>query len=200
MAKRKRRSKKRSSNSELPGWMWMLFGLSIGLAVAFAVFINGRTPGPTVATAPPPAPTTAPAPVAAQPAAESNLDDNGEAAADDEDEDESRFDFYKMLPNFEIIIADQEPDVERDTAPQAVVEPGEYVLQAGSFSRAEDADRRRAQLALQGIESTIQRVSIDGRTYHRVRIGPTRDLDALNQQRARLREANIDVLRIRLGN
>ena len=200
MAKRKRRSTKRSSNSELPGWIWMLFGLSIGLAVAFAVFINGRTPAPTIAAAPPPAPapSTVSAPAAAQPAADSNLDNNGEAAA--EGEDESRFDFYKMLPNFEIIIADQEPDVERDTAPQAIVEPGEYVLQAGSFSRAEDADRRRAQLALQGIESTIQRVSIDGRTYHRVRIGPTRDLDALNQQRARLREANIDVLRIRLGN
>ncbi len=197
MARRKRRSKKQSSKNELPGWIWMLFGLSIGLAVAFAVFIKGRTPAaPTVAAASPPAP--APAPVAAPPTGGSNLDNNGETVA--ETDDESRFDFYKMLPNFEIIIADQEPDVERDTAPQAIVEPGEYVLQAGSFTRPEDADRRRAELALQGIESTIQRVSIDDRTYHRVRIGPTRDLDALNQQRARLREANIDVLRIRLGN
>ncbi len=174
----------------------MLFGLSIGLAVAFAVFINGRAPAPTVASAP--VATPASAAVAAQPAAGSNLDDNGETAA--EADDESRFDFYKMLPTFEVIIADEEPDVERDIAPQAVVEPGEYVLQAGSFSRYEDADSRRAELALQGIESTIQRVSIDDRTYHRVRIGPTRDLDTLNQQRARLREANIDVLRIRLGN
>ncbi len=194
MAKRKRRSKKRSSKNELPGWMWMLFGLSIGLAVAFAVFIKGRAPAPTVATAPAPEP----APVSAQQPAGGDLDDNGETPAGTDDE--SRFDFYKMLPNFEIIIADQEPDVERDVAPQAVVEPGEYVLQAGSFTRFEDADRRRAELALQGIESTIQRVSIDDRTYHRVRIGPTRDLDALNQQRARLRDANIDVLRIRLGN
>lgn len=174
----------------------MLFGLSIGLAVAFAVFINGRDTAPTVASE------SAPKPVAAtaRPASsgQSNVDRNGEVPAGDDDE--SRFDFYKMLPNFEIIIADQEPDVERDVAPQAVVEPGEYVLQAGSFTRYEDADRRRAELALQGIESTIQRVAIDDKTYHRVRIGPTRDLDALNQQRARLREANIDVLRIRLGN
>ena len=172
----------------------MLFGLSVGLAVAVAVFIKGRAPESTVAAAPAPEP----APVAAQQLGGSNIDDNGETAAGTDDE--SRFDFYKMLPNFEIIIADQEPDVERDIAPQAVVEPGEYVLQAGSFTRFEDADRRRAELALQGIESTIQRVSIDDRTYHRVRIGPTRDLDALNQQRARLRDANIDVLRIRLGN
>lgn len=193
MARNRRRNRKRK-NSELPGWLYMLFGLSIGLAVAFAVFINGRNPAPAVVESPAPAATT----VAAAPAGNSNIDNNGEVAANADDE--SRFDFYKMLPNFEIIIADEEPDVERDVAPQAIVEPGEYVLQAGSFSRFEDADRRRAQLALQGIESTIQRVSIDDRTYHRVRVGPTRDLDALNQQRARLRDANIDVLRIRLGN
>ena len=87
-----------------------------------------------------------------------------------------------------------------ETSPQAVVEPGVYVLQAGSFSAYEDADRRRATLALQGIESKIQRVTIDDRTYHRVRIGPIDDLDELNLLRSRLREAQIDVLRIRLGD
>ena len=105
-----------------------------------------------------------------------------------------------MLPNFEVVIVEQEPDVKRDVAPQAIVDPGEYVLQAGSFTRFEDAERRRAELGLQGIQSTIQRVSIDTRVYHRVRIGPTRDLDKLNMLRSRLREADIDVLRIRLGD
>lgn len=167
----------------------MLFGLAIGLAVAFAVYVNDRSlPQPVVAAAN----------VASS--VDRNVDDNGEAGAVDAGEPESRFDFYKMLPNFEIVIAEEEPDVARDVAPQAIVEPGEYVLQAGSFSRFEDADRRRAELALQGIESTIQRVSIDDRKYHRVRVGPTRDLDELNLLRARLREANIDVLRIRLGD
>ena len=74
------------------------------------------------------------------------------------------------------------------------------MLQAGSFSAYSDADRRRAQLALQGIESTIQRVTIDDKTYHRVRIGPIDDLDKLNLLRSRLRAAQIDVLRIRLGD
>ena len=35
---------------------------------------------------------------------------------------------------------------------------GAYVLQAGSYKKFEDADRVKAQLALQGIESTVQRV------------------------------------------
>ena len=100
----------------------------------------------------------------------------------------------------EVVVPEEEYDVEADTAPQAVVEPGTYVLQAGSFTAREDAERRRAELGLQGIQSQIQRVTIDDRTYHRVRIGPTSDLEELNMLRSRLRAAQIDVLRIRLGD
>ncbi len=131
----------------------------------------------------------------------SPIDDNNEsAAATSSAARKSRFTFYDMLPNFEVVIPEQEPDVAPDSGPQAVVAPGIYVLQAGSFSAFADADRRRAELALQGIESTIQRVTIDDRTYHRVRIGPIEDLDELNMMRSRLRAAQIDVIRIRLGD
>ena len=164
----------------------MIFGLSIGLAVAFAIYINDRTPGVPVR------------PVAEQP---TNIDDNKESADTKlEEPPEARFDFYNLLPKFEVVIPEQERDVRVETSPQAVLEPGVYVLQAGSFSAYEDADRRRATLALQGIESKIQRVTIDDKTYHRVRIGPIDDLDKLNLLRSRLREAQIDVLRIRLGD
>ena len=192
MAQRKRRRKSRSrTQHEYPGWLWMLFGLSLGLAVAFAVYVKDRGPGVTATAAPQPA------------SMQSALDDNNETSTNQvavEPPAEKRFTFYDMLPNFEVIIPEQEPDVAPDIEPQAVVEPGLYVLQAGSFSAYADADRRRAQLALHGIESQIQRVTIDDRTYHRVRIGPTNDLDELNMLRSRLRAAEIDVLRIRLGD
>jgi cell division protein FtsN len=189
----KRRGKRRRTparKQEYPGWVWMLFGLAIGLSVAFAIYVHDRQPA-------------SPPPVARQPASlESAIDDNGEnpaSAAVPEEPGESRFTFYDMLPNFEVVIPEQEPDVKADTEPRAIVKPGLYILQAGSFTRFEDADRRRAQLALQGIESAIQRVTIDDKTYHRVRIGPMDDLEELNMLRARLRAANIDVIRIRLG-
>jgi len=105
-----------------------------------------------------------------------------------------------MLPNFEVIIPEQEADVKRDAVVEAVQKSGTYVLQAGSFAQLADADRRRAELALLGIESRIQHVSIDERSFHRVRIGPTDDLDKLNRIRNQLRQADIDVLRIRLGD
>ena len=46
------------------------------------------------------------------------------------------------------------------------------MLQAGSYKNFADADRVRAQLALQGIESKVQKVTVDNDTWHRIRIGP----------------------------
>ena len=187
--KRKRRTRKRRQQA-YPGWMWMLFGLGVGLSVALAIFMKDREPLAAVQDA---------APVPASLA--DTIDSNNEPATGlPAEPPEKRFDFYDMLPNFEVIIPEQEPDVSQDKEPKAVERRGNYVLQAGSFTDFADADRRRAQLALQGIESRIQRVSSDDKIYHRVRIGPTRDLDELNALRNRLRESKITVPRIRLGD
>ena len=192
MAKRKRKRKRstKRKQQEYPGWVWMLFGLGIGLSVAFAIYMKDREASGQSR------------PIATAPASmTSAIDEPGETeVAVSEDQPERRFDFYDMLPNFEVIIPEQEPDVRQDTGPEPIEQPGIYVLQAGSFTEFGDADRRRAQLALLGVESRIQRVSIDDKTYHRVRIGPTRDLNHLNMLRARLHQAEIDVLRIRLGD
>jgi len=187
----KRRRTKR--NSGLSPVVAMLFGLAVGLSVAVAVYVKDREPG-AVARNP------APEPASMQGA----LDDNGESAAAEpaaaEKKEEKRFTFYDILPNFEVVTPDDEPVTTADTVPKAIVEPGVYVLQAGSFSTHNDADRRRAELALHGIESHIQRVKVNDRNYHRVYIGPTDDLDELNMLRSRLRVAKIDVFRIRLSD
>jgi len=171
----------------------MLFGLAIGLSVAFAIYMKDREPAVAMRPATP------------EPASMAADDDREESPAMQvapaaEEPAARRFDFYDMLPNFEVVIPEQEADVKQDNASKEVLKPGIYVLQAGSFAEYMDADRRRAQIALQGIESRIQKVSIDEHTYHRVRIGPFEDLDELNRVRSRLSQANIDVLRIRLGD
>ncbi|MDH4124035.1 MAG: SPOR domain-containing protein [Gammaproteobacteria bacterium] len=196
MANRKRRRSARSSRSQqqsYPGWMWMLFGLAIGLSVAFAVHVKDR--GSAVRTATPQAATAKPP-----------IDRNGEQPAAEaqapsaETAKEPRFTFYTLLPDMEVTVPGKLPDSEADKEPQAIVEPGIYVLQAGSFSTFADAERRRAELGMQGISSHIQRVQVNDRNYHRVYIGPTEDLDELNMLRSRLRAAKIDVLRIRLSD
>ena len=188
MASRKRRRSSRTRKQDYPGWLWMLFGLSIGLSVAFAVYVKDRGPSPQ--------------PVAREPASlQDSLDDNGESPVQDTGSPpERRFTFYDVLPNFEVTIPDETPNVAADVVPEAVVEPGLYILQAGSFSTHADADRRRAELALHGIESHIQRVKVNDKNYYRVNVGPTDDLDQLNMLRSRLRTARIDVLRIRLSD
>lgn len=190
MAKRKKRRSTRSKKQqEFPAWAWMLFGLSIGLSVAFAVYV--RDSQPIVATA-------APQPASLQSALDNNSEPESTAVA--AAPKEKRFTFYDLLPNIEVTIPESETEILSDIELKAVVEPGVYVLQAGSFSTDDDADRRRAELALQGIESHIVRVKINDRNYHRVYVGPTEDLDELNLLRSRLRAAKIDVLRIRLSD
>lgn len=168
----------------------MLSGLSIGLIVALIVYVRGdglpapelpdvvRVPqsDPTAAVAPEPAPTPAESAVPA----------------------EATFDFYEMLPRFEVVIPEVEIDARADTTPEAVESPGAYVLQAGSFRQLADADSRQATLALLGIESRIQRVTIDDDVYHRVRVGPMNDLEQLNRARATLRDNRIETLLIRM--
>lgn len=115
-------------------------------------------------------------------------------------EDKPKFDFYQMLPNFEVVIPEQDKEVRRSAEVSSVEKPGTYVLQAGSFRSGADADKLRARLALVGIESSVQTVTIDrDQTWHRVRIGPFNNLEQLNSARRRLAEQDIQALVIRLG-
>ena len=82
-----------------------------------------------------------------------------------------------MLPNFEVVVPEEDRDVRRDTTPAPLDVPGVYVLQAGSYGSFAEADRVKAQLALLGISSQIQKISVDDRQYNRVRIGPIEELE-----------------------
>jgi cell division protein FtsN len=112
-----------------------------------------------------------------------------------------KYDFYQMLPNFEVVVPEKDKDVKRDLPAAAKVErPGVYVLQAGSYRNQADAERVRAQLAMQGISAKVQRVAVDTDVWHRVRVGPISNLDELNKVRRQLQAADVDALVIRIGD
>ena len=49
---------------------------------------------------------------------------------------------------------------------------GQYLIQVGSFADVKEADAQKAKLALLGVESRVEKVTIDNsKTWYRVRIG-----------------------------
>jgi hypothetical protein len=110
---------------------------------------------------------------------------------------DGKYDFYQMLPKFEVVV----PEKERGSrvAPAAQVDrPGIYFLQVGSYRDVDVAERIHAQLGKLGIDATVQRVAVDTDVWHRVRIGPIKDLAQLNRLRQQLHASDLDSLVIRV--
>ena len=118
------------------------------------------------------------------------------------------FEFYTILPEMEVVIPDEE--LLPPEAPESTSTHGEsttpnnkdgatYILQMGSFRKFSDADRLKAKLALIGVESEIQKVTINNRdTFHRVRSGPYQSQAQLNAVRKLARDNKITSLVIKL--
>ncbi len=71
-------------------------------------------------------------------------------------------------------------------------------MQAGSFKSYADADKRKAKMALLGVESEIEKVTIDSATtWYRVRVGPEKDLNKVNGILKTLRDNGIESLLMR---
>jgi len=173
------------------GWTGLTVGLALGLAVAAFVYIKDHRPGTLLAHA---AKADKKRPRVSEPP-EADGADAGPAEEAPRD-----YHFYEGLPKFEVVVPEKEKDVRPDLRAVPETRRGTYVLQAGSYRNFADADRVRAQLALQGIESKVQKVSVDNDTWHRIRIGPISNLDELNRLRTVLRKADVDVLVIRVGD
>ena len=166
----------------------MLFGVGVGLTVAIGVYLrapSGARP-PAARAETPSTATTTPAPRPAPRVA---------AASAERDKAENRFQFYEILPQYEVVVPDEKtPATGSSARPRPAATPGSYLLQVGSFSAAADADRMKANLALLGFESDVQRVTIDGNVFNRVRIGPIVDLDAVKRMQRQLGAAGYDTM------
>ncbi len=194
MARRNRNSRR---NEAAPGWVWMLFGLGLGLIVAIGVYL--RSPAGSEITETRAAAAALPTTSRAAPAAPKQAEEPPQQRAAGE---ENRFEFYEVLPQFEVVVPENNGSaaapVTTRARPAAV--PGSFLLQAGSFSAAADADRLKANLALLGFESHVQRVTIEDDVFNRVRIGPIADLDTAKRTQRRLRDAGIDALLMKVPN
>lgn len=177
----------RTSGMRVDLGRWREFGLGLALGLSLSAFVlvwqNYREKQVAKAAAEQPKP-------------------EPRAATTKDPESAMNYDFYERLPSFEVRVPEKPQTVsnEREAAPATVDRPGVYVLQAGSFSKQEDADRVQAQLRVLGIESTVHKVPGELTDLHRVRIGPITDVAELNRLRARLRAADFDSMPMRVGD
>ncbi|WP_455207293.1 SPOR domain-containing protein [Kaarinaea lacus] len=121
------------------------------------------------------------------------------------EETKSRFDFYKLLPKLSVDVAKPESAQAPASAPATTDQPPEtsapfsYILQAGSFKDFHEADRLKANLALMGIQASIEKVTLNqSEVWHRVRIGPLATEREMNKIRNRLRTENIEPIMLKV--
>jgi cell division protein FtsN len=188
MAPKDYKNRRKSSKKSKPvrGWLWFLAGLLIGVAgTLFAEFQEYFSAEGVVQ--------------AVREATSSDESDTLAKAGKKAPANKSKrpsFEFYTMLPEMEIAV----PEKELAASTSAATRPVEsknvtYVLQAGSFRNLAQADRLKAELALIGMPVKIQTVSIEGGSkWHRVRVGPFTNLQALNEARTELQSNGLKVM------
>ena len=124
----------------------------------------------------------------------------------------TKFDFFTLLPEREVIVADERAAakpaataaIPKSDKPPADAKPDpnmeKYILQAGSFRQGVDADRRRAQILLLGLDAKVESVEANGERWHRVYVGPFQSHNTLSDARSKLINESIDTLVIRQKN
>ncbi len=77
-------------------------------------------------------------------------------------------------------------------------EPFIYFVQAGAYTRSEDAEQQRAKLALLGQTAKITEREQAGRVVFRVRVGPFPSRDEADALKTRLQEAALETQIVRV--
>ena len=184
-----------STKKPLPGYVWLLAGLAIGLFISFLVYLK-KQPAEQVSFKD--------AVVnELQKAKQGNTTETTKKDTKPQGK-EPRFDFYTILPELEVFIP--EPDIKRNepvnsgtnTLSSTSTSGTQYLLQAGSFRNQEDAERLKANLALLGVQSSIQSVSLNNDSWHRVRIGPYSSSQKVHETLAILKQNNIHAMTMEL--
>ena len=106
-----------------------------------------------------------------------------------------QWDFYEIFPKSEVQIIDKYTD-QPDSDDANFV----FILQTGSFQVLADADARRAELLLLGLDVFMQEVEIEGNTWYRVMVGPLDSELDRNRAQDKLAQAQIESLPLQVRN
>ena len=202
MAAKKNGRQATRGGSQTPGWIWLLGGVLIGALLMALVAGKGWLPLLRKSDLPQPNPqATAPHETEA-PVAEAKPKKN--------------YDFYQVLPEAEVVIPDAElsakaraeqqassgttPGTTPTLPPGAAPNPtagGRYVLQTGSYPDAKGAEEAKARLALVGFSAQVLPVTINGKTWNRVRVGPYATASELETAKRALADNGVNAIALK---
>lgn len=193
MKRKKTSSRNRSRGGTLLG---MFIGLVLGVVIAAGVvFYMSKAPTPFVNKV---QPAIAPS--------DSNQPPMALPGKPGDPVPEKRFQFYDILPGKTEAVPGKEapagaepPKAEatqggtQDKKEESEAKPTTPIyVQAGSFSSAQDADNLKANLAMMGLESFVQQVMVQEKTFYRLRLGPYHKPEEANRVKSELAKSGLE--------
>ena len=189
--------KKRKQKKMLPGYLWLLAGLTIGLFVAFIVYLDKQpasgTSFKTAVSAELNKLKSAKKPHSQQ----HKVDRKAENTA----KKPPKYTFYTLLRGMEVLIPESEtqpPKIKNKKTSAPTPTGKKYILQIGSFQNLSDAEKLKAKLAFFGLQANIQHVMVNNHPWHRVRTGPYPNTRQLYRNQKILRQHNINAISMEL--
>ena len=124
--------------------------------------------------------------------------DTQTAAAPKSEDPKPVFDFYTVLPEYETVVNEKQ-FIHENAATSEKASSTTYILQAASYKSFKDADMLKAKLALNGLSSSIEKISVEGKgNFYRVRLGPYSSTRTKKDVVKRLGELGIKPLHLKI--
>lgn len=185
-ARRRPARHKKTSRKPLPKLRILAAMLILGVFAGFLTYL-WQLPGPADGMRATTAPVARTPAAASQPQEPSRAREPLPQEQPPAVEEDPEYQFFALLPRKEVVIPESELQPDPETF------SGTWTLQVGSFRRYDEADRLKAILAFQGVESSIDQRG----DWFRVRVGPFQSRREMDRIRSRLARNDIRSMVIR---
>lgn len=218
MAKRNSQASRNGDRRQMPAWAMVLLGVVLGVVGSVAVLYGGKIPtlrgGKNLPQ---------PNPEAVAPKESEKTLAEEAAKPTPAAPPKSNYDFYTTLPEKEVVIPDAELSAKAKaeqqrakqqaqanaanpnnpatpTTPAPAAGGGRYMLQVTATSDAAAADALKAKLAMLGFSAKVYTSTTDGKTLHRVRLGPFATASETESSKRALAENSINAVPVKETN
>ena len=199
-----RQATRGGNDTQKPAWVWVLVGMVLGIGLMLLLLAKDWVPLLRKKNLPQPNPEATAPRESEPPVAEAKPKKN--------------YDFYQVLPEAEVVIPDAELSAKAKAEQQARANPAatsantaanpsttpvvpataaRYTLQTGSYPDPKAADEAKAKLAMAGFVAQVQPVTINGKTWHRVRVGPYASASELEAAKRALTDSGISAIALK---